>query len=110
MVKRKKPRKSTAQGFGIFRAAAHHGQKAVGRRAGLLHRDFSSHADGVDNEPFFKGWAKPGPIPPGATAGSPGVAEGETLDAISGHYRLLQLKNGHRFSTDDVLTAWYGTS
>lgn len=64
----------------------------------------------MDNEPFFKGWAKPGPIPPGAIAGSPGVAEGETLDAISGHYRLFQLKNGHRFSTDDVLTAWYGTS
>jgi tRNA1Val (adenine37-N6)-methyltransferase len=35
---------------------------------------------------------------------------GETLDAISGHFRLFQLKHGHRFSTDDVLTAWYGTT
>jgi tRNA1(Val) A37 N6-methylase TrmN6 len=38
------------------------------------------------------------------------VAAGETLDAISGHFRILQLKDGHRFSTDDVLTAWYGTT
>lgn len=37
------------------------------------------------------------------------LAEGETLDAISGHFRLFQLRDGHRFSTDDVLTAWYGT-
>jgi len=56
--------------------------------------------------PFFKGWAKPGPAAPGGV--EPG--EGETLDAISGHFRLFQLRNGHRFSTDDVLTAWYGTS
>jgi tRNA1(Val) A37 N6-methylase TrmN6 len=34
----------------------------------------------------------------------------ETLDAISGHFRLFQLGEGHRFSTDDILTAWYGTS
>ena len=61
-------------------------------------------------EPSFKGWAKPGPIPPGATTGEPSIAPGETLDAISGHFRLFQLEQGHRFSTDDVLTAWYGTT
>jgi len=61
-------------------------------------------------EPFFKGWAKPGPIPPGALTGEPTIAPGETLDAISGHFRLFQLEDGHRFSTDDVLTAWYGAS
>jgi tRNA1(Val) A37 N6-methylase TrmN6 len=61
-------------------------------------------------EEFFKGWAKPGPIPSGALTGEPAVDEGETLDAISGHFRLFQLANGHRFSTDDVLAAWYGTS
>lgn len=60
--------------------------------------------------PFFKGWAKPGPVPPGALTGEPGLEPGETLDAISGYFRLFQLANGHRFSTDDVLTAWYGTS
>jgi tRNA1(Val) A37 N6-methylase TrmN6 len=57
-------------------------------------------------EPFFKGWAKPGPT----AAGGVEPGEGETLDAISGHFRLFQLRDGHRFSTDDVLTAWYGTS
>jgi len=34
------------------------------------------------------------------------VPDDESLDAISGHFRLFQLKRGHRFSTDDVLTAW----
>jgi tRNA1(Val) A37 N6-methylase TrmN6 len=58
----------------------------------------------------FKGWTKPGPIPPGATGKGPDPEAGETLDAISGFYRLFQLSDGHRFSTDDVLTAWYGTS
>jgi tRNA1Val (adenine37-N6)-methyltransferase len=58
---------------------------------------------------YFKGWAKPGPIPPGALLDPP-VGPGQTLDAISGHFRILQLKDGHRFSTDDVLTAWYGTT
>lgn len=61
-------------------------------------------------EPNFKGWTKPGPIPPGALGGGPVPETGETLDAISGYFRIFQLTNGHRFSTDDVLTAWYGTS
>ncbi|MDB6066247.1 MAG: Methyltransferase small [Pedosphaera sp.] len=61
-------------------------------------------------EPFFKGWAKPGPEAPGAADANLSLEEGETLDAISGHFRLFQLGNGHRFSTDDVLTAWYGTA
>jgi len=58
---------------------------------------------------YFKGWAKPGPVPPEA-AQPPDVPQDETLDAISGHFRIFQLRKGHRFSTDDVLTAWYGTS
>ena len=48
-------------------------------------------------------------IPPGART-TPEVPDEETLDAISGYFRIFQLKLGHRFSTDDVLTAWYGTS
>ena len=60
------------------------------------------------SESHFKGWAKPGPIPRGA-ATSPDVPSDETLDALSGHFRIYQLRRGHRFSTDDVLTAWYGT-
>jgi tRNA1(Val) A37 N6-methylase TrmN6 len=60
-------------------------------------------------ETHFKGWAKPGVVAPGAHA-APEVAPNETLDAISGHFRIFQLRDGHRFSTDDVLTAWYGTT
>jgi tRNA1Val (adenine37-N6)-methyltransferase len=60
-------------------------------------------------ETHFKGWAKPGPVPPGPAAGVTAGTE-ETLDAISGHFRLFQLRDGHRFSTDDILTAWYGTT
>jgi len=57
----------------------------------------------------FKGWAKPGLVPPGPAAGVTPEAN-ETLDAISGHFRLFQRADGHRFSTDDILTAWYGTT
>jgi len=65
----------------------------------------------VNTDSHFKGWAKPGPIPPGLAAlGGERVAATETLDAISGHFRLFQLRDGHRFSTDDILTAWYGTT
>jgi tRNA1(Val) A37 N6-methylase TrmN6 len=62
-----------------------------------------------DRETHFKGWAKPGPIPPGASS-APDVAPDESLDALSGHFRIYQLRRGHRFSTDDLLTAWYGTT
>ena len=70
------------------------------------------HACGMTDDVMthFKGWAKPGPVPPGLAATGESVAESETHDAISGHFRLLQLKQGHRFSTDDILTAWYGTT
>lgn len=56
--------------------------------------------------PKFKGWTKPGPI-----LDSPSdLEEGETLDALSGTYRIYQYENGHRFSTDDLLVAWFATS
>lgn len=61
------------------------------------------------HETHFRGWAKPGPVPPGLASGVT-VESHETLDAISGHSRLFQLRDGHRFSTDDILAAWYGTS
>lgn len=63
----------------------------------------------MNPETHFKSWAKPGIIPPGLNSGV-AVEPQETLDAISGHFRLFQLRDGHRFSTDDILTAWYGTS
>jgi tRNA1(Val) A37 N6-methylase TrmN6 len=79
----------------------------------------------------FKDWAKPGPLPPGLVRSSVSgaarwgkfsvqsmpttvipleVEPHETLDAISGHFRIFQLRDGHRFSTDDILTAWYGST
>ncbi len=84
-----------------------HRHHSTGARAGG--RPSTIHGHRVVNT-HFKGWAKPGPVPPGAVSGKPELAPGETLDAISGHFRLFQLEKGHRFSTDDVLTAWYGTS
>ncbi len=63
----------------------------------------------MNAETHFKGWAKPGIVPPGLAAGI-SVEPHETLDAISGHFRIFQLRDGHRFSTDDILTAWYGTT
>lgn len=57
----------------------------------------------------FRGWAKPGIIPPGLAAGVV-IEPHETLDAISGHFRIFQRADGHRFSTDDILTSWYGTT
>jgi tRNA1(Val) A37 N6-methylase TrmN6 len=60
-----------------------------------------ANTDGV-----FKGWTRPGPRPPGGLE----PEEGETLDFITGHFKLFQYKKGHRFSTDDILTAWYGTT
>lgn len=54
---------------------------------------------------FYRGYRRPGPAVPGGI--EPG--EGETLDYICGHFRLFQYAKGHRYSTDDVLTAWYGT-
>lgn len=55
---------------------------------------------------FYRGWRRPGPIPPGGVE----VEDGETLDYLCGWYRIFQYAKGHRYSTDDVLTAWYGTT
>ena len=32
----------------------------------------------------------------------------ESLDLLAGDWRIFQLKRGHRFSTDDLVTAWRG--
>jgi tRNA1Val (adenine37-N6)-methyltransferase len=36
------------------------------------------------------------------------VGPEETLDPLCGDWRILQLRGGHRFSTDDLVTAWVG--
>jgi tRNA1(Val) A37 N6-methylase TrmN6 len=53
------------------------------------------------------GWAPPGPLPPGAR-GQPdlGPAEDETLSYLCGEWRLFQKRRGHRWSLDDLVTAW----
>lgn len=33
-------------------------------------------------------------------------AEEETIDKLIGSWRVIQLRKGHRFSTDDLVTAW----
>lgn len=50
-------------------------------------------------------WTPPGPVPPG----DPDLVlqPHETLDAFCGHWRILQRRDGHRYSTDDLLAAWY---
>lgn len=55
------------------------------------------------------GWTPGGPQPAG-WQGDPDLlpAAGETLDRLSGNWCLFQLRRGHRYSTDDLLTAWYG--
>lgn len=57
---------------------------------------------------IFKGYVLPGPTPPGIPESE--WPEGTSLDSISGQWKLFQYKKGHRFSTDDVLVAWYGTT
>lgn len=58
--------------------------------------------------PTFKGYVLPGPTPPGLPGSE--YPEGTSLDSISGQFKLFQYQKGHRFSTDDVLVAWYGTT
>jgi tRNA1Val (adenine37-N6)-methyltransferase len=54
------------------------------------------------------GWVAPGPAPAG-----PGEradlwpAEGEDLCHLTGDWRIFQRLDGHRWSLDDLLTAWY---
>ena len=58
----------------------------------------------------WKGTAIPGPCVPGHSLEEfREVPEGQSLDSLSGHFRIFQYKDGHRYSTDDLLTAWYGT-
>jgi len=58
------------------------------------------------SETSYKGWTRPGPRPPGGLE----PEEGETLDHLCGHFRIFQYRKGHRCSTDDLLTAWFGTT
>src|SRR5581483_9434041 len=49
------------------------------------------------------GWRAPGPAPAGVDV-TPGVAE--DLCWLAGDWRILQRVDGHRWSLDDLVTAW----
>lgn len=53
------------------------------------------------------GWVAPGPQP--ATPDRPEVwpGPGEDLCYLSGDFRILQRLDGHRWSADDLVTAWF---
>ena len=90
----------------------------------LSHSQFTAHrivssscimarlAKDISPKTHFRGYAIPGPTVPGNSSKDPALAihEGESLDVLCGHFRIFQLRKGHRYSTDDILTAWYGTS
>ncbi len=59
----------------------------------------------MSDDLHYRGWRRPGPIAPGGIEVDPG----ESLDLIAGNFRIFQYEKGHRYSTDDVVTAWYGT-
>lgn len=58
-----------------------------------------------DDDSQYRGWRRPGPVPPRGVAPD----AGESLDYLCGYFRIFQYEKGHRYSTDDVLTAWYAT-
>jgi tRNA1(Val) A37 N6-methylase TrmN6 len=58
-----------------------------------------------DEDDEYRGWRRPGPLPPRGVS----IEEGESLDYLCGWFRIFQYERGHRYSTDDVLTAWYAT-
>jgi tRNA1Val (adenine37-N6)-methyltransferase len=65
----------------------------------------------ISPKTHFRGYAIPGPTVPGSPDDPElAIGDGETLDVLCGHFRIFQLRKGHRYSTDDILTAWYGTS
>ena len=51
------------------------------------------------------GWVTQGPAPVGAEGLQP--EPGEELCSLSGGWRIFQRIGGHRWTTEDVVTAWY---
>ena len=52
------------------------------------------------------GWRAPGP-PPAGPRGVQGPRPGEDLCYLAGDWRILQRIDGHRWSLDDLVTAWF---
>lgn len=85
--------------------------RAPGGISPIVVATMGSSKKDISPKTHFRGYAIPGDRVPGDRV-HPDlmVEEGETLDVLCGHFRIFQLKKGHRYSTDDILTAWYGTS
>ena len=79
-------------------------------QAEVLGEGGDGEAEQAGVKTHFRGYGIPGALVPGTRGRGPAVEEGETLDALCGRFFIFQLKKGHRYSTDDILAAWYGTS
>jgi tRNA1(Val) A37 N6-methylase TrmN6 len=53
------------------------------------------------------GWRAPGPAPAARSDVAPRA--GEDLCHLTGDWRILQRRDGHRWSLDDLVTAWFAT-
>jgi tRNA1Val (adenine37-N6)-methyltransferase len=56
------------------------------------------------------GWRAPGPPPAAPVDPRLGPHEGEDLCFLAGDWRILQRIAGHRWSLDDLVTAWVATA
>src|ERR1700733_4070333 len=73
--------------------------------------DLPSSGQGARKARVRAHWTPPeGPTPAG-DGGDPALrpAEGESLDMLSGEWRIFQRRDGHRYSTDDLLCAWFAS-
>jgi tRNA1(Val) A37 N6-methylase TrmN6 len=66
------------------------------------------HTGGIVRPPRRPpGWTPPGPRPAGfACDGAPRPRSGEDLCYLAGDWRIFQRLGGHRWSLDDLVTAW----
>ena len=56
------------------------------------------------------GWVAPGPRPPRSLPDLPlWPGAGEDLGRLAGDWWILQRRDGHRWSLDDLASAWFAT-
>ena len=56
------------------------------------------------------GWRAPGPLPPIRRDPALAPRRNEDLCYLAGEWRILQRTDGHRWSLDDLVTAWFAAS
>lgn len=54
----------------------------------------------------FEGWAEPGPDVPEANKTSLNLGQREELSSLLGKWKIVQNIDHHKYSTDDIVTAW----